>query len=136
MSCPQGRVSFYNETDNTNLTDAAICDATHYYMFSVQRGLFKGEMRTSDWYWDESKGATDVKNTYTDVTFVVIDGQVHMRSSHLPDEPFAPIDKQTCKVREEYTPFTSEGNLLSFTKTDEGSTEGSPENGYRYLRAT
>lgn len=47
-----------------------------------------------------------------------------------------PIDKDSCKIKEDYEPWTSEGNLLNFTKTDEESKEGSEEGGYRYLRGT
>ena len=34
-SCPQGQVSFENETNNTLENDAGICDSSHYYMFST-----------------------------------------------------------------------------------------------------
>ena len=40
-------------------------------------------MRTSDWLWNDSTG--DSETNYKDVSFVLIDGQVYMRSSHLPD---------------------------------------------------
>jgi len=61
-----------------------------------------------------------------------------MRSSHLPDQPFVPIDKETCKVKEEYEPWTSEGNLLNWTNLEENKAEdgGDDEFGKRTLRAT
>ena len=93
-------------------------------------------MRDSDWLWNDSSGSSEGQSTYDNVTFVVIDGQLHMRSSHLPDQPFVPIDKDTCKPKEEYEPWTSEGNLLNFSKTDEESKEGNAETGFRYLRVT
>lgn len=88
-------------------------------MFSPERGLFRGEMRESDQYWEDSTGCTEVKSTYKDVSMVNIDGQIYIRSSHLPNEPFAPIDIATKKIKEEYEPWTSEGNLLNFTDLEE-----------------
>ena len=70
------------------------------------------------------------------MTWVRINGKVHLRSEHLPDQPFVELDVETCKVKEGYEPWTSEGNLLNWTKTDVASTEGDEENGFRYLRAT
>lgn len=52
-------------------------------MYSKQRGLWKGEMRTSDWLIGDMSGNNETN--YEDVSFVLIDGQVYMRSSHLPD---------------------------------------------------
>ena len=54
----------------------------------------------------------------------------------MADEPFVLLDRDTCKVKEGYEPWTSEGNLLNWSKTDEQSTEGDSDKGFRYLRAT
>lgn len=105
-------------------------------MWSKERGIFKGKMRESDQYWEESKGNTAVKSEYKQVTWVRIDGKIYLRSGHLENEPFVELDIDQCKVKEDYTPWTSEDNLLNWTKTDEQSTIGNEEDGYRYLRPT
>ena len=109
-------------------------DSKYYYMWSHERGLFKGERNSESNGWNDSSGCTEVKNIYKVLTFVNIDGQVHVRSGHLPDEPFVPLDRETCKVAENYQPFTSEDNLLNWTSDSEQSAIGSAEKGYRYLR--
>ena len=108
-------------------------DSKYYYMWSVDRGLFKGKIGDNN-FWQESTGCTEVKNTYKAVTFVNIDGKVHLRSGHLPDEPFVELDVETCKVKEGYEPFTSQDNLLSWTSDTEQSTIGDEQQGFRYLR--
>ena len=54
-------------------------------MWSKARGIFKGVMRDSDQYWEESTGNNSVKSTYNQLTWVRIDGKIYMRSSHLED---------------------------------------------------
>jgi hypothetical protein len=98
--------------------------------------MFKGLMTGDDWEWEKSHGTAEVKGVYKEVTFVLIDGKMHIRSSHLPNEPFVELDPDTCKVKEGYEPWTSEGNLLNWTSDTEQSTIGDEENGYRYLRPT
>ena len=98
--------------------------------------MFKGVMRSSDQYWEESKGDTSVKNIYKQVTFVRIDGKVYLRSGHLEDQPFVELDVETCKVKEGFTPWTSEDNLLNWSKTDVQSTIGDSDGGFRYLCPT
>ena len=55
---------------------------------------------------------------YSEVTFVTIDGKIHIRSGHLPNEPFVELDKATHKVKEGFEPWTSTDNLLSWTAGD------------------
>ena len=130
----QSRVTFVGESDRTQDQDTAIMDSQHYFMWSAERGLFKGERKAESNYWDDSAGCTEVKNTYKTLTFVDIDGTIHVRSGHLPGEPFVPLDRETCKVAENYEPWTSEGDLLNWTSDSEQSAVGSAERGYRYLR--
>lgn len=70
----QSRVSFSGTDDRTQDADAGTCDDKYYYMFSHNRGLFKGLARDSDLYWEESSGCTEVASTYKNLTFVRIDG--------------------------------------------------------------
>ena len=105
-------------------------------MWSKERGMFKGVMRASDQYWEESKGDTSVKSIYKQVTFVRIDGKVYLRSGHLEDQPFVELDVETCKVKEGFIPWTSEDNLLNWSKTEVQSTIGDNDSGFRYLRPT
>ena len=105
-------------------------------MWSKERGIFKGVMRESDQYWEESRGNTSVKNEYKQVTWVRIDGKIYLRSGHLPNEPFVELDIEECKVKENYEPWTSTDNLLNWTDSEAQSTVGSAETGYRYLRPT
>ncbi len=60
---------------------------------------------------------------------------MHIRSGHLPNEPFVELDPETCMVKENYEPYTSEDNLLNWT-SEESSNFGDEEGGYRYLRPT
>jgi hypothetical protein len=80
--------------------------------------MFKGNMG-DNFTWAESSGATDVKSVYKNLTFVNIEGKIHIRSGHLPEEPFVALDSETCKVQENYEPWTSEDNLLNWTSDSE-----------------
>ena len=93
-------------------------------------------MRDSDQYWEDSTGNTSVKSTYNQLTWVRIDGKIYMRSGHLEDQPFVELDTESCKAKEDFTPWTSEDNLLNWTKSDVQSSIGSEAEGYRYLRPT
>ena len=88
-----------------------------------------------DFRWSDSTGNQEVKEEYKEVTWVNIDGKMHLRSGHLPDQPFVELDVETCKVKEDYEPWTSEGNLLNWTDDSVQSTIGDDEGGYRYLRS-
>ena len=131
----QNKVEYNDATDRTEDDDVATCDDKFYYSFSRDRGLFKGAMDPETWHWAESHGCREV-DEYGELTFVLIDGTVHVRSSHMPDQPFAELDPETCKVKENFDPWTSEGNLLNFASKEEESKEGDREKGFRYLRAT
>jgi len=124
-------------TDATGEADNAIHDDKYYYMWSPENKLYRGEIGgvdASSNTWIEKDGNNSAN--YKSVTFVLIDGKVHIRSGHLPEEPFVELDSDKCAVKESYTPFTSEGNLLNWTKDGENSTDGDDNRGYRYLRAT
>jgi len=106
-------------------------------MWSHERGLYKGNRNNDTHYWDESSGNADVRSIYKQVTFVRIDEKVYLRSGHLPDQPFVPLDYEKCAVsEEEFTPWTSEDNLLNWQSIDSPSMIGDDEGGYRWLRAT
>lgn len=70
------------------------------------------------------------------MTFVLIDGKMHIRSGHLEDHPFVELDPETCKVKDNFTPWTSQDDLLKWSKTDVQSTIGDSDTGFRYLRPT
>jgi len=87
-----------------------------------------------DFYCEECTGSAETQSIYSEVTWVVIDNKVHIRSAHLPDQPFVELDVDTCKVMEDYEPWTSEDNLLNWTDNTTQSTVGNDEDGYRYFR--
>ena len=60
-----------------------------------------------------------MKDIFKEVTFVTIEGKIHIRSAHLPIEPFVELDPETCEVKENYEPWTSEDNLLNWSSADE-----------------
>jgi len=94
-------------------------------------------MDKTDWSWANSDGNRECKDVYKDVTFVTIDGKVHLRSSHLPDQPFVELDVEKCAVKEDYEPWTSEDNLLNWSEDNEtGEVQESETDGYRLLRPT
>jgi len=59
---------------------------------------------------------------------------MHIRSGHLEDHPFVELDPETCKVKDNFTPWTSQDDLLKWSKTDVQSTIGDSDTGFRYLR--
>ncbi len=62
----QGHVEFASPSndDSTHEEDNAACDDKYYYMFSANRGMFKGEMFGDDWNWNRSTGTDKVKDVY------------------------------------------------------------------------
>ena len=88
----------------------------------------------SDFTWAENNGCQEVRSEYEYVNFVRIDNKIHIRSKHLSDEPFAEIDPETCKIKENFTKWTSDDNLLNWT--NDRVPDGDAERGYRKLNMT
>ncbi len=65
-SAMQGHVYFESpsQNDSTLESDNAAADENYYYMWSENRGLFKGEMFGDDWNWNNSNGSAEVKDVY------------------------------------------------------------------------
>ena len=105
-------------------------------MWSETRGIFKGKMTEETYYWEDATGCETVKDEYKEVTWVNINDQIYLRSSHLPNEPFLPLDREACKIKENYESFTSEDNRLNWSSCTENSSIYDAARGYRYLRAT
>ena len=85
-----------SDSDRTHESDNGTVCQNWYFMWSKDRGLFKGERKAENNYWEDSDGNKDVKDSYKQVTFVTIDGKVHIRSGHLPDQPFVALDYDKC----------------------------------------
>jgi len=49
-----------------------------------------------DFTCEDCTGCAETQSIYKEVTWVVIDDKVHIRSAHLPDQPFVELDVDTC----------------------------------------
>ena len=114
--CVQSHVYFRSPSDSDRSYDPdnGIACQNWYFMWSKERGIFKGERKADTNYWEDSNGNYECRREYNQVTFVRIDGKVHIRSSHLPDQPFVELDYESCAVKENYQPWTSQDNLLNW----------------------
>ena len=134
----QSRVYFESRDDRTYDEDTAGMDDNYYYMWSHNRGLYKGKIEQENLHWNESKGSQDTQNDHKEceLTFVTIDGKIHIRTGSQPDEPFVELDVETCKVKEGFQKWTSDDNLLNWANKEAAAPEGDDEKGYRYLRSS
>lgn len=114
--CVQSHVYFRSPSDSDRSYDPdnGVACQNWYFMWSKERGIFKGERKADTNYWEDSNGNYECRREYNQVTFVRIDGKVHIRSSHLPDQPFVELDYESCAVKENYQPWTSQDNLLNW----------------------